>query len=219
MSFDKPAVIERIKTARAIAVIRTATAEQALDTAHAVIEAGLELVEITYGVPNAARVIAQLVTERADLSFGAGTVLTAEQVDESVNAGAQFLVSPCSLPEMIAVARERDVVCIPGAFTPTEVYIAYSLGADFVKLFPAVANGPEYLRAMRGPLPEIPIIPTSGVNIENVADWFRAGAVAVGAVGSVLDPELIRRGEWDALTERAREFLGAVQGAGKLPSS
>ena len=219
MSLDKAAVIERIRTARAVAVIRTATAEQALDTAHAVIAGGFELVEITYGVPNAAGVIAQLVNERPDLSLGAGTVLTVEQVDESVNAGAQFLVSPCSLPEMIAAARERDVVCIPGAFTPTEVYIAYSLGADFVKLFPAVANGPEYLRAMRGPLPDIPIIPTSGVNIDNVADWFRAGAVAVGAVGSVLDPELIRNGDWDALTQRARDFLTAVQGAAKLRSS
>ncbi|MFL6528240.1 MAG: bifunctional 4-hydroxy-2-oxoglutarate aldolase/2-dehydro-3-deoxy-phosphogluconate aldolase [Chthoniobacterales bacterium] len=207
---SKDAVVERIKAVRAIAVIRTATVDQALDTAHAVIEAGFELVEITYGVPEAARVIARLVDERPDLCFGAGTVLTAEQVDESVNAGAQFLVSPCSLPEMIAAARERDVVCIPGAFTPTEVYIAYSLGADFVKIFPAVANGPEYLRAMRGPLPDIPIIPTSGVTTGNVGDWFRAGAVAVGAVGSVLDPELIRSGNWDALSQRAREFLAAI---------
>ena len=207
---SKDTVVERIKAARAIAIIRTATDEDALDTARAVIEAGFELVEITYGVPDAARVIARLIDERPDLCVGAGTVLTAEQVDESVNAGAQFLVSPCALPEMIAAAREREVVCIPGAFTPTEIYIAYSLGADFVKIFPAVANGPEYLRALRGPLPDIPIIPTSGVNIGNVADWFRAGAVAVGAVGSVLDPELIRNGNWDALSQRAREFLAAI---------
>jgi 2-dehydro-3-deoxyphosphogluconate aldolase/(4S)-4-hydroxy-2-oxoglutarate aldolase len=210
---SKDAVVARIRSARAIAVIRTATVEQALDTAHAVIDAGFDLVEITYGVPDAARVIARLVEERPDLSFGTGTVLTTEQVDESVNAGAQFLVSPCALPEMIAAARERDVVCIPGAFTPTEIYIAYSLGADFVKIFPAVANGPEYLRALRGPLPEIPIIPTSGVNIANVADWFRSGAVAVGAVGAVLDPELIRNGDWEALTQRAREFLEAIRTA------
>lgn len=207
---SKAAVLERILAARAIAVIRTATVEQAMNTAIATIDAGFQAVEITYGVPQTAEVIARLSRECPDLLIGAGTVLTAEQVDESVNAGARFVVSPCALPEIIAQARERDVVCIPGAFTPTEIYIAYSLGADLVKIFPAVANGAEYLRALRGPLPDIPIVPTSGVNIGNVAEWFRAGAAAVGAVGAVLDPELIRKGDWDALTQRAREFLDAI---------
>ncbi|MGZ4985668.1 MAG: bifunctional 4-hydroxy-2-oxoglutarate aldolase/2-dehydro-3-deoxy-phosphogluconate aldolase, partial [Chthoniobacterales bacterium] len=122
-------------------------------------------------------------------------------------------VSPCVLPEMILAAQERDVVCIPGAFTPTEIYTAYSLGADIVKIFPAIRFGPEYLKAVRGPLPQIPIMPTSGVDISNVAEWFRAGAVAVGAVGSVLDPQLIQNGDWDALTKRAREFIDAVRNA------
>ena len=114
---------------------------------------------------------------------------------------------------MIAAAAERDIVSIPGAFTPTEIFTAYSLGADLVKIFPAVANGPDYLRALRGPLPQIPIIPTSGVNVGNVGDWFRAGAFAVGAVSSVIDPALIQKGDWEALTQRAREFLGAVHAA------
>jgi len=104
-------------------------------------------------------------------------------------------------------------VIIPGAFTPTEIYTAYLLGADIVKIFPAVRFGPEYLKAVRGPLPHIPIMPTSGVDVSNVAEWFRAGAVAVGAVSGVLDPELIRNGDWIELTKRAREFIDAVQTA------
>ncbi len=210
-------MVDRIKRAGAIAIIRTATGEQALATANAAIAGGFEIVEITYGVPNATTVIAQLIRQaeeaEADLIFGAGTVLTAEQANAAIDAGAQFLVSPCVIPEMIAVGEEREIVTMPGAFTPTEIYTAWSLGADVVKIFPAVANGPQYLKALRGPLPQIPIIPTSGVDLTNVDDWFRAGAIAVGAVSSVFDPGLIQEGNWDALTERAREFLEAVRRA------
>ena len=139
--------------------------------------------------------------------------MTVEQARAAVGAGARFLVSPCVLPKVIDAARELEVVIIPGAFTPTEIYTAHSLGADIVKIFPAVKFGPEYLKAVRGPLPQIPIMPTSGVDVSNVGDWFRAGAVAVGAVSSVLDPELIRRGNWNELTNRAREFMEAVRAA------
>src|SRR4051812_19062543 len=167
---DKAAVLERIKSAGAVAIIRTATEEQAIETTRAVVVGGFKIIEITFGVPNAPDVIAALVAEDEDLLIGAGTILTAEDVNAAVNAGAQFLVSPCVLPEMIFAAQERAVVCIPGAFTPTEIYTAHSLGADIVKLFPAVSNGPAYLKSVRGPLPEIPIMPTSGVDITNVAE-------------------------------------------------
>jgi 2-dehydro-3-deoxyphosphogluconate aldolase/(4S)-4-hydroxy-2-oxoglutarate aldolase len=208
---DKAAVVERIKSAGAVAVIRTATVEQAFETTRAVIAGGFDIVEITFGVPNATEAITRLAQQHEEVLFGAGTVLTAEDVNAAVNAGAQFLVSPCVLPEMILAAQERDVVCIPGAFTPTEIYTAHSLGADIVKLFPAVANGPAYLKAVRGPLPQIPIMPTSGVDISNVADWFRVGAVAVGAVSSVIDPQLIQQADWDGLTKRAADFVAAVR--------
>lgn len=145
--------------------------------------------------------------------IGAGTILIPEQAREAVGAGARFLVSPCVLPEVIDAARELEVMMIPGAFTPTEIYNAWSLGVDIVKIFPAVRFGPEYLRAIRGPLPHIPIMPTSDVDASNVGEWFRAGAVAVGAVSSVLDPDLIRNGDWEALTKRAREFIAAVHAA------
>ena|ERR1051326_5129660 len=209
-SLDKAAVVDRIKSERAVAVIRTDSIERALGAADAAIAGGFRAVEITFSFPEATRAIAKLA-ERDELLIGAGTILTREQVREAVEAGAKFLVSPCVLPEVIDAAHELNVAIIPGAFTPTEIYTAYSLGADIVKIFPAVKFGPEYLKAVRGPLPQIPIMPTSGVDASNVAEWFRAGAVAVGAVGSVFDPILIRNGDWKKLTERASEFIAAVR--------
>jgi 2-dehydro-3-deoxyphosphogluconate aldolase/(4S)-4-hydroxy-2-oxoglutarate aldolase len=211
---DKAAVVERIKSERAVAVIRTDSIEKALGAAKAAMAGGFRAIEITYSFPEANGAIAKLAeTNENDLLIGAGTILNRQQVHEAVGAGARFLVSPCVLAEVINAANELGVVVIPGAFTPTEIYTAYSLGADIVKIFPAVKFGPEYLKAVRGPLPQIPIMPTSGVDASNVADWFRAGAVAVGAVSSVFDPELIRNGDWDKLTKRAREFINAVRAA------
>jgi 2-dehydro-3-deoxyphosphogluconate aldolase / (4S)-4-hydroxy-2-oxoglutarate aldolase len=209
-SLDKAAVIERIKAECAVAVIRTNSIAQALGAAEAAIAGGFRAIEITYSFTAAAEVITNL-SKREDLLIGAGTILTREQVHEAVDAGARFLVSPCVLPDVIDAARALEVAIIPGAFTPTEIYTAHSLGADIVKIFPAVKFGPEYLRAVRGPLPQIPIMPTSGVDASNVAEWFRAGAVAVGAVGSVFDPVLIRNSDWTELTRRARDFIQAVR--------
>jgi 2-dehydro-3-deoxyphosphogluconate aldolase/(4S)-4-hydroxy-2-oxoglutarate aldolase len=209
---DKAAVVARIKSEGAVAVIRTDSTERALAAAHAVIAGGFRAVEITYSFPDATKAIAKLAeTNENDLLIGAGTILNRQQVREAVEAGARFLVSPCVLPEVIDAAHELQVTIIPGAFTPTEIYTAHSLGADIVKIFPAVKFGPEYLKAVRGPLPNIPIMPTSGVDASNVGDWFRAGAVAVGAVSSVLDPVLIQNGQWNDLTKRAREFITAVR--------
>ena len=211
-SLDRAAVVAKIKTERAVAVIRTDSVERALRAAEAAVEGGFRAIEITFSFTDAARAVQKLAeTNGNDLLIGAGTILKREQVHEAVEAGARFLVSPCVLPEVIDAARELGVAVVPGAFTPTEIYTAYSLGADIVKIFPAVKFGPEYLKAVRGPLPQIPIMPTSGVDASNVGEWFRAGAVAVGAVGSVFDPVLIRNGGWDEITKRAREFMDAVQ--------
>ncbi|HEY6112419.1 MAG TPA: bifunctional 4-hydroxy-2-oxoglutarate aldolase/2-dehydro-3-deoxy-phosphogluconate aldolase [Chthoniobacterales bacterium] len=211
---DKAAIVARIKAEGAVAVIRTDSAERALAVADAAIAGGFRAIEITYSFAAATEVIAMLdKANESDLLIGAGTILIPEQVREAVEAGARFLVSPCVLPEVIDAARELEVAMLPGAFTPTEIYNAWSLGADIVKIFPAIRFGPEYLKAIRGPLPHIPIMPTSGVDASNVADWFRAGAVAVGAVSSVLDPDLIEKEDWDALTKRAREFIEAVRRA------
>jgi 2-dehydro-3-deoxyphosphogluconate aldolase / (4S)-4-hydroxy-2-oxoglutarate aldolase len=211
-SLDKAAVVARIKSEGAVAVIRTDSVERALGAARAATAGGFRAIEITFSFSEAWTAISTLA-ENDNLLIGAGTILTRKQVDQAVAAGARFLVSPCLLPEVIEAARERKVVIIPGAFTPTEIYTAHSLGADVVKIFPAIKFGPDYLRAVRGPLPNIPIMPTSGVDVSNVAEWLRAGAVAVGAVSSVFDPALIRSGAWDELTKRAREFMDAVRAA------
>jgi 2-dehydro-3-deoxyphosphogluconate aldolase / (4S)-4-hydroxy-2-oxoglutarate aldolase len=212
-SLDKAAAVQRIRQERAVAVIRTDSVERALAAANAAVDGGFRVIEITLSFPEASRAIAKLAENNDEgLLIGAGTILTREQVHEGVEAGAKFLVSPCVLPEVIDTAHELKVAIIPGAFTPTEIYTAYSLGADIVKIFPAVKFGPEYLKAVRGPFSQIPIMPTSGVDASNVAEWFRAGAVAVGAVSSVFDPELIRNDDWDKLTKRAREFMEAVRG-------
>jgi len=213
-SLDRSAVIERIKFEGAVAVIRTDSTERALAAADAVIAGGFRVVEITYSFAGAVDAIAKLAETNEDtLLLGAGTILNRDQVHEVVQAGARFLVSPCLLPEVIDAAHELQVAMIPGAFTPTEIYTAYSLGADIVKIFPAVRFGPEYLKAVRGPLPHIPIMPTSGVDASNVSEWFRAGAVAVGAVSSVLDPLLIQKEDWDEITKRAKAFMNAVRAA------
>jgi len=209
-SLNKAAVVQRIKIEGAVAIIRTDSIERALGAADAAVKGGFRTIEITFSFPEASEAIAKLV-EHSDLLVGAGTILTRDQVQEAVDAGARFLVSPCVLAEVMDVAHELQVAIIPGAFTPTEIYTAYSLGADIVKIFPAVNFGPEYLRAVRGPLPNIPIMPTSGVDASNVAEWFRAGAVAVGAVGSVFDPALIQNGDWKELTKHARAFMDAVR--------
>ncbi|HLW36512.1 MAG TPA: bifunctional 4-hydroxy-2-oxoglutarate aldolase/2-dehydro-3-deoxy-phosphogluconate aldolase [Chthoniobacterales bacterium] len=211
ISAAKAEVVARIKTERAVAVIRTDSIARALGAARAAVEGGFRAVEITFSFADAAGAIEKLAATSDDLLIGAGTILTRNQVHEAVEAGARFLVSPCVLPEVIDAAHELRVAVIPGAYTPTEIYTAYSLGADIVKIFPAVKFGPEYLRAVRGPLPQIPIMPTSGVDASNVAEWFRAGAVAVGAVGSVFDPALIEGSNWVELTKRARDFIEAVR--------
>jgi len=213
-SLDKTAVIARIKAKGAVAVIRTDSIERALGAANAAIAGGFRAIEITYSFSDATEAILKLAeVNKNDLLIGAGTILSRQQVHAAVGAGARFLVSPCVLPEVIDAAHELQVAIIPGAFTPTEIYTAYSLGADIVKIFPAVRFGPEYLKAVKGPLPHIPIMPTSGVDASNVAEWFRAGAVAVGAVSSVLDPALIQNGDWAELTKRARQFMDAVRAA------
>ena len=206
-------VVRAIKAAGVVAVIRTSTADEAFGTARACIAGGLRVIEITLTVPDAVQVIRALASEfqGEEVLIGAGTVLTAGQATEAADARAEFLVSPCVLPAVMNVARARGLAMLPGAFTPTEIYTAYSAGADIVKIFPAGQLGPSYFKDLKGPLPQVPLMPTSGVKASNVADWFRAGAVAVGAGSSVLDPALIKNGDWAALTERAREFVDLVQ--------
>ncbi|MGH3435160.1 MAG: bifunctional 4-hydroxy-2-oxoglutarate aldolase/2-dehydro-3-deoxy-phosphogluconate aldolase [Sciscionella sp.] len=197
----------------AIAILRASTDRHVLPAAMALAEAGIACLEITLTVPGAVRTLRALVDELApQVAVGAGTVTTAAEAEEAVAAGASFLVSPALCPEVVACARERALGCYPGAWTPTEVLAAWRSGATAVKLFPAATGGAAYLRRLRDPLPDIPIVPTGGIGIEQVGDYLRAGALAVG-MGAPLLGDALDGGDLGGLRARARRVLDAVAAA------
>ena len=145
--------------------------------------------------------------------LGAGTVLTAAQAHEAVEAGATFLVSPGTDEAVVAAMRGTGVAAISGALTPSEVMAALRLGVDAVKIFPASLGGPAYLKALRGPFPDVAFMPTGGVSVANISDWLAAGAVAVGAGSELCSPDAMAAGRWDEIEATAREFAAAYQSA------
>lgn len=182
-----------------------------MSTADAVIEGGISAVEITYSTPETPRVIAELRHRHADeVLIGAGTVCRAAEVGLAADSGAQFVVSPGVDDQVIEEARGRHVAVIPGALTPTEIMRAVALGADAVKLFPASFGGPSLLRALREPFPDVGFVPTGGVTIGNVGEWFAAGAIAVAAGGSLCPRSDIASGRFGAIRERAARFTSAA---------
>jgi 2-dehydro-3-deoxyphosphogluconate aldolase / (4S)-4-hydroxy-2-oxoglutarate aldolase len=204
--------VARLREVRASAILRTPVAAAAGPAMEAAVKGGFRIVEFTLTTPNALELIAQFA-ERDDLIVGAGTVLTEEEARASVKAGARFLVSPVMNPRIIALAAELGVASIPGTFTPTEMHAAYRAGAPLQKLFPAPANGPDYIRACMGPMPFLKIVPTNGVDPANAALLLQSGAWAVGFVASLFVADEIRAGRFDRIEERARACLAAVQAA------
>ena len=198
-------LIEELTSARAVAVLRANGAPSAAAAARAIVAGGVRAIEVTMTVPDAYDVIRQLAGD-GSLILGAGTVLTTEEVDASVEAGARFIVSPTCCPEVIARAKDHDVVAIPGAMTPTEVLAAWNHGADMVKIFPAARLGPEYLSDLRGPLPDIPLVPTGGITDQNALAYLDAGATLLCFGSWLVDRESLAEGRFDVLTERARRI-------------
>ena len=205
----------RIEAIGIVPVIRAASPELALRAAEAVLAGGISVFEITMTVPDAPAVIKTLVARLgARAVVGAGTVLDAEAAARCIDAGAAFVVSPGFDPATVAAAHARGVPAMPGALTPTEVIAAWKAGADMVKIFPASAvGGPKYLRALRGPLPDVKLLPTGGVNAATAADYIAAGAAALGVGSELVDPAALARGDDAVLTARARELLTAVSAA------
>ena len=175
-------------------------------------EAGLTVAEITMTVPGAIEAIASVAKRFGDkVLVGAGTVTDAKTVKKALAAGAKFIVSPCLVPEVIAAARRADVTVMPGALTPTEVFEAFRLGGDMVKVFPAQSvGGAAYLRALRGPFPDIPLVPTGGVTLENVRELFDAGAAAVGVGSEMISRDALARRDYALIGALASRFLEAV---------
>ncbi|MBE3574198.1 MAG: bifunctional 4-hydroxy-2-oxoglutarate aldolase/2-dehydro-3-deoxy-phosphogluconate aldolase, partial [Firmicutes bacterium] len=174
--------------------------------------AGLQAIEVTFTVPGADRVIAELRGEFPEILVGAGTVLDSETARAALLAGAQFLVTPILSEGVAQIANRYRVPGILGALTPTEIAKALDLGASVIKLFPGEAVGPAYIKAIHGPFPQAPLMPTGGVTLGNLAEWLRAGAVAVG-VGSALLGDVDKTGDFAALERRAAQWLEAAKAA------
>lgn len=210
MSKDK--TLQRIRQLGLLAVIRGPSAELTLDMVKALVAGGVYGIEITYTTPDAASVVKALDKNYSDeILLGMGTLTKPAQVDEALRAGANFIVSPHLDLELAKAMVSSGLGVMIGAFTPSEVVKAYSLGSDVVKIFPGSLAGPKYLKSLRGPLPDIPMMPTGGVNINNVAEWFAAGAVAVGAGSSLCPGAWAKEGRFKDITLRAKEFVEAVE--------
>lgn len=206
-----PDRLSRARAAGVLAVLRAPSATSALDTAEAIIRGGVTGIEVTFSTPDAPAVIRELIARHGDAAcIGAGTVTTPEQATDAADAGAEFLVSPGTLPDLTRTMVETGKVVMTGALTPSEVMSALALGVDIVKIFPASLGGPSYLGALRGPFPDAPLMPTGGVNPGNLAEWFAAGAVAVGAGGDLANSASIAASDWDDIEQRSRRFAAAL---------
>lgn len=200
-------VVEFISRDRISAIVRTNTTEAARKGIQAAVNGGFRILEFTLTTPGAFALMTEF-RKHSELAIGAGTVLTVEQVRESKEAGAQFVVSPVLNPDVITEAHRQDLAVIPGAATPTELEKAHHLGADFVKLFPAPAGGVDFVRAVRAPLPHLRIYPTNGITLENFLDYLEAGCAGVGFARWLFDPADLASGHYDAIEKRATAVTG-----------
>jgi 2-dehydro-3-deoxyphosphogluconate aldolase / (4S)-4-hydroxy-2-oxoglutarate aldolase len=210
---SRESVVATLREVGIIPVIRADSPGAAVAVVETLIEAGLTVAEITMTVPDAIEAIAS-VSKRfgSNVLVGAGTVTDADTVRRALDAGAEFIVSPCLVPDVIAEARRADVAVLPGALTPTEVFEAFRQGGDLVKVFPAQnVGGAAYLRALRGPFPEIPLVPTGGVTLDNVGEMFKAGAAAVGVGSEMISKDALARHDYATIGAIATRFLAAVR--------
>lgn len=210
---DSQRALGRIKDVGLLAVVRGESRLAAVEVSQALVEGGVLGIEITFTTPQANLTIRDLKEEHGDrILLGAGTVTTREQAERAAEAGAAFLVSPGCDPELVPFMLETGLLVLPGTLTPSEVMLASRLGAEAVKLFPGSSGGPPYLKALVGPFPNVPFLPTGGVSPENVTDWFAAGAFAVGA-GGALAPATLTGKDRAKVVENAGRFARAVRDA------
>jgi len=209
----KDEVLGAILETRVVAVIRMKDAARLAGVAAALGRGGVRALEITMTVPGAVGIIRGMAGSKAPGTLvGAGTVLDARTAKDVIAAGADFVVSPITDMETVKVCRDAGVLVAPGAFTPTEIVAAWRAGADIVKVFPATSLGPQFCRDLRGPLPEVRLMPTGGVTVENARDFIAAGAAAVGLGTALVDAKSVEAGDWEALEARARRLLASLPG-------
>src|SRR5438477_11808308 len=208
---EKEKVRERILAVGIVPVVRAASAQEARVAAEAVYEGGIPVVEITMTVPGAIDVIRELAKSMSRVLIGAGTVLNAEMARRCFDAGAEFLVSPGFNVETVKVAGHEGKLIMAGALTPTEIIAAWEAGSDFVKVFPCgQVGGAKYIKALRGPLPQIPLVPTGGVNLNTAAEFIEAGAAALGIGGELVQADALKAGKPQVIVDNARKFMAVV---------
>lgn len=206
--------LDIISERKIVAIIRLPQIDNAVALCQALVDGNIRALEVTLTTDGALEAIQEVSTAfagRTDVTIGAGSVLTVEQAQVAINAGAAFIVSPVSDPKLITFCKAAGVPVMPGAFTPTEIQTAWELGADVVKIFPARSLSSAYIRDVLAPLPHLKIMPTGGVTLETLPDYLAAGAVAVGLGSNLLDKKAIAAGDWKAISENAAQYAAAAQ--------
>lgn len=205
-------VLNIIEETGVVAVIRLTDPGIMEPLGKALVAGGVTCIEITMTTPNAVEIIRDLSQRyKGEMLIGAGTVTSAKIAEDVIAAGAEFVVSPVMRPEIIEVARKHDKAMICGAFTPTEILEAWEKGADVVKVFPATALGPKYFKDVHGPLPQVKLTPTGGVNIDNTAEFMRAGAVCIGVGSALLNKKMIAENDWKGIEDLAKAYREQVK--------
>ena len=211
---SKAEIISLLTNPGIIAVVRTQKPEQIIPLAEALLAGGVIVIEITMTTPNAIEAIRDARQKIGDRGLvGVGTVLDVDTCRAALRAGAEFVVSPILRRELIGIAHAADRPIMLGAYTPTEAQFAHEAGSDFIKIFPADGLGPNYIKALRAPLPHLRIVPTGGVDLNTAADFLKAGCVALGVGSSLFTRNILASDDWPALTSLAREFVAVVQRA------
>jgi 2-dehydro-3-deoxyphosphogluconate aldolase / (4S)-4-hydroxy-2-oxoglutarate aldolase len=209
---SRESTIERIVNCGIVAVVRSESSAALVKVVQALAEGGVTAAEVTFTVPDAIDVIRQIRREVGDaVVLGAGTVLDSETARAALLAGAEYIVAPTVNLEVIRLCRRYSKVVIPGAFTPTEVLAAWEAGADVVKIFPADVGGPSYLKALRGPLPHIRLMPTGGVDLSTAESFLKAGACCLGVGGALVDPNAIANGDFTRIRDIAAQYVAIVR--------
>jgi 2-dehydro-3-deoxyphosphogluconate aldolase/(4S)-4-hydroxy-2-oxoglutarate aldolase len=214
MSRTKDQLLAEILASGIVAVIRAQSKDQLPGLAAALLEGGVPAIEVTMSTPKALAGIEALADSLGDRAIvGVGTVLDAHTARDAIAAGAQFVVSPVLDEEIIATTKRYGKISVPGAFTPTEILRAWTLGADVVKVFPSTSLGPQYLKDLLAPMPQLRLTPTGGVDLKNAPDWIKAGAACLGVGSSLVTKDALAKNDWPTVTATAKAFVQAVASA------
>ena len=204
--------IQRVLDNGLVAIIRAPDGSQLVEVAEALLAGGVEVLEVTFTVPQAHRVLEQVSAKLGDrVLLGAGTVLDTETARIAILSGAEFIVSPAVNLSVIEMCRRYDKMILPGAMTPTEIITAWQAGADIIKVFPSDVLGPDFLKTVRGPFPQVRLLPTGGVNLETIPAFLKAGACAVGVSTALVEPQAIARGDFARIESLARQYVKLVR--------